>query len=235
MSNVRPQHRPHPRQGFSLLEVMVALAILTMSLVILIETQSSAVILTREAERIVTATDLAQLKLTDALLHVEKEGFTVSDIYESGEFDDLGDELLDVEFGPELEDYHWEYSISEVDIEGVGDVASIAGDMGGGGGDDDGGGMLGGLLGGLGGDGGGGGGGGGGGAGGGGTGDMLSALGFGPEQLTQTLSPYIREVLVRVWWGESSDVAEEEGYEVIITTHVINPTGVLQLEQQIPQ
>lgn len=235
MSSVRPQHSSQRRRGFSLLEVMVALAILTVSVVILIETQSSAVVLTREAERIVTATDLAQLKLADALMHVEQEGFTVSEIYEFGDFDDLGDELLDVEFGPELEDYHWEFSISEVDIEGVGDLASMAGDMdGGGGGGDDGGGGLGGLLGGLG-LGGGGGDAGGAPAGGGGTGDMLSALGFGPEQLTQTLSPYIREVLVRVWWGESSEIAEDQGFEVIITTHVINPTGVIQLEQQIPQ
>ena len=116
----------HARHGFSLLEVMVALAILTTSLVILVETQSSAVVLTREAERIVTATDLAKLKVNEVLLQVEQEGFQVQDVYEYGEFDDLGDEILDAEFGPELEDFHWEYSVTEVDISGIGDAAAAA-------------------------------------------------------------------------------------------------------------
>ena len=162
----------------------------------------------------VTATDLCQLKLTDALLQVEEEGFTVADIYENGDFDDLGDDILDAEFGDELEQFKWEYAISEVDIDMLGDIAALAqqtdqslgpsADAGGG-------------------------------AGGGGAADMLGALGFGPEQITDMLGPYIREVRVRVWWGDDSDKAEEDGTEVVITTHVINPTGVLQLEQQVPQ
>ncbi|MBX2796246.1 MAG: prepilin-type N-terminal cleavage/methylation domain-containing protein [Myxococcales bacterium] len=223
-------HRRNQR-GFSLLEVMVALSILTVSLVILVETQSSAVVLTREAERIVTATDLSRLTLTNALLHVEQEGFQTADVHEYGDFDDLGSDVLDVQFGRDLKDYHWEYTITEVDISMIGDVASLASNLGGGGDDDGGGGGIGALLGGGGGD-----------AGGpsdamgsGGTAEMLGSLGFGPEQISETLSPYIREIRVRVWWGESADQAEEEGTEVVVTTHVINPTGVLSLEQQIPQ
>lgn len=205
------------RRGFSLLEVMIALAILTTSLVILVETQSSAVLLTNEAEKTITATDLAQMKLTEALLRVEEEGFGVADVYESGEFDDLGDEVLDVEYGRELEEFHWEYGISEIDIDSMGDIASAASTaqsvMGGGDGAEA--------------------------ASGGAAGspamDALGALGFGPEQITTMLGPYIREVRVRVWWGEDSDQAEEDGSEIVITTHVINPTGVLSLEQGIPQ
>ncbi len=221
------------RRGFSLLEVMVALAILTVSLVILVETQSSAVVLTQEAERIVTATDLAQVKLNDALITVEEEGFQVSDVYESGDFDNLGSDILNAEFGEELEDFHWEYTVTEVDISGIGDAGSAMEGLGGGGGGSEDGqsSMLGRLL------------GGGGGGGGGGdvpsdapgtspAGDMLGALGFGPDQITETLSPFIREVRVRVWWGRSSKQAEEQGTEVIMTSHVINPTGILSLEQQ---
>ena len=203
---------PRSRRGFSLLEVIVALAILTVSLVILAETQSSAVVLTNEAERMITATDLAQLKLTEAMLRVESEGFQLSDMYEEGDFADLGDDALDMEFGSELEDYHWEYAITEIDIDMLGDIASMSQEL------DQ-------TLGGTGER----------GAGadapaaGGGNPalDALSAFGFGPEQLTEMIGPFIREVRVRVWWGEDSEVAEEEGYEVVITTHAINPTGML--------
>ena len=54
------------------------------------------------------------------------------------------------------------------------------------------------------------------------------------DAITQMLGPYIREVRVRVWWGEDSDEAEELGNEVVLTGHVVNPTGVLSLEQSAP-
>ena len=45
------------------------------------------------------------------------------------------------------------------------------------------------------------------------------------------LGPYIREVRVRVWWGDDADKAEELGDEVIITAHVVNPMGALAMSQ----
>ena len=60
------------RRAFSLLEVMVALAILVVSLAILVETQASSAIVTREAERIILASDLAQAKMNEAVLFVEE-------------------------------------------------------------------------------------------------------------------------------------------------------------------
>jgi prepilin-type N-terminal cleavage/methylation domain-containing protein len=199
------------RRGFSLLEVMVALAILTVCLVLLAETQSSAVLLTTEAERIVVATDLARMKLNEALLEVEQDGFQTSDRNESGDFKDLGDDLLDVEFGEDLDDYEWEWLVSEVDIEMLGDLAAAAQSMPAEEGGEASAGGPGGALAGL------------------------SMLGIGPEAITQFLAPYVREVRVRVWWGGDSEQAEEDGTEVVLTTHVINPGGALQLEQQVPQ
>ncbi len=213
------------RRGFSLLEVMVSLGILTVSLVILVETQSSAVVLTLEGERMVTATDLAQHKMTEAMLVLEEDGFQTADVYESGDFDDLGDEILDLELGDDLEDYKWEYAITETDIDQIADIAGAAegleggvgGLFGGGGGEGEGGGDL------------------GGGGGGNPAMDMLGAMGLGGEQITDTLGPYIREVRVRVWWGKDTKVAEEDGTEVVLTSHAINPSGLLTLQQEIPQ
>jgi general secretion pathway protein I len=205
------------RRGFSLLEVIVALAILTVSLVILAETQSSAVLLTNEAERMITATDLAQLKLSEAMLRIEADGFQLSDVYEEGDFSDLGDDALDMEFGSELEEYHWEYAISEIDIDMLGDIASMTQELdqtlGGGEGAGDAAPAAGGTNPAV---------------------EALSAFGFGPEQMTEMIGPFIREVRVRVWWGEDSEVAEEEGYEVVITTHAINPTGMLPPQADAP-
>jgi prepilin-type N-terminal cleavage/methylation domain-containing protein len=212
MTHIHRQLRP--RRGFSLLEVMVALAILTVSMVLLVQTQSSAVVLTQEAEQVIVATDLARMKMADALLEVERYGFQASDQSESGEFDDFGDDLRNVEFGKELENYHWEYLVSEVDIDMMGDLASAAQSVPGLGGED---GME------------------AGGAAGGGAMSMLGMLGIGPEVITEFLGPYVREVRVRVWWGEDSDEAEENGQEVVLTSHLINPAGVVSLEQNIPQ
>ena len=202
------------RRGFSLLEVMIALAILTTSIVILVESQSTAAWATREAEKVVIATDLAQYKLSEALLYVETEGFQDNEIYESGDFDDLGDEVLDLQMGDAFEDFHWEYAVQEIDIQLAGDIAAMANEAFGGGDDasggaGDGAGLAGGLGGAI-----------------PGMSGMMGALSS-PEALSQMLGPYIREVQVRVWWGESSEEAEEYGSEVILITHVINPSGEL--------
>jgi len=206
--------RRSARGGFSLLEVMLALMILTVSLLILAETQATAVIATQEAERFIVATDLAQLKMSEAMLKLEEEGFQTSEVVEFGEFDDLGDELTNLEFGRELEDYRWEYTITEIDIQLAGDLASMMGEGGAG---DALGGMFPGMSDAA-------------GAGGGlpgGAGDALGAVGMGPDQLTQMIGPYIRMVVVRVWWGEDSDSAKEDGTEVTLATHVANPAGML--------
>lgn len=200
------------RRGFSLLEVMIALAILTVSLLILVQTQSSAVVLTNEAERTLVATDLARYKMSEVLLMVEKEGFQVSDVNEHGDFSDFGDDAMNVEFGDSLEEYHWEYLVTEVDMESMGDIAtaaqSLQDTMGA---DQSGPASNGGSM------------------------DALAMLGFGPDVIMGMLGPYLREVRVRVWWGEDSKEAEEDGTEVVLTTHVINPSGAIQqLDAAIP-
>ncbi|MFZ5481026.1 MAG: type IV pilus modification PilV family protein, partial [Myxococcota bacterium] len=77
------------RRGFTLLEVVIALAILAVSLVVLVESQSSAVLVTVDAQRTLTGTWLAQEKMAEAMLRVEYEGFTDQDIDEEGDFADF--------------------------------------------------------------------------------------------------------------------------------------------------
>jgi hypothetical protein len=193
---------------------MVALAILVVSVAILVETQGSAAKITRDAEQVITATDLANAKMNETLLFVEEEGFTNNDISESGDFDDFGDEAFDLAFGKELSEYHWEFWVSEIDLALAGDIAGMASELessgviGGGGGGGDGGPAS--LLGGS--DGG---------------GSPLANLGISSEMITEMLTPYIREVRVRVWWGEDSDEAEERGDEIVVVTHLVNPTGTV--------
>lgn len=192
------------RRAFSLLEVMVALGLLVVSLAILLETMSSAAVATREAEHIVTATQLAQEKLSEVQLYIEKEGISEREVTESGDFDDLGDEQLDLEFGEELDEYHYEWSIAQIDIGLAGDIASMAEDLSGTGllpeSDAEGGGLQ-------------------------ENAPDLGSLGISNEMISEMLGRYIREVRVRVWWGDDSDEAEDRGDEVILTTHVTDPAG----------
>ncbi|MCB9680363.1 MAG: prepilin-type N-terminal cleavage/methylation domain-containing protein [Alphaproteobacteria bacterium] len=185
------------RQGFTLLEVMIAIGILVTGLVVLVQMQAEAAAMTIAADRMLVATQLAQDKLTEVRMLVEHEGFTPDgDIYEDGDFDDFGDDALNVEFD-DLSDYHYEFLVTEIDLGLAGDLTSVASNLAS---------SLGGGL----------------------DGEApqipdLSGLGISSETITDMLSPFIREVRVRVWWGEDSDEAEENGDEVVITTHVINP------------
>ena len=202
-----PRHTPYTgrtRRGYSLLEVVVSLAILTMSLTVLIQVQGDAVEMTQTAERLVTATQLAQEKMTEVRLFIEREGITESEISERGDFDDLGDDQIDLEFGRQFDDYHWEYEVAEVDIGLAGDLSSMADSLGaslpGSDAAPD-------------------------------TPDIestqpdLASLGVSDDMITDMLGRYIREIRVRVWWGDDSSTAAERKDEVIITGHAIDPAG----------
>lgn len=199
-------------RGFTLLEVIVALAIMVMAMTALVETQGNAAQMTLAAQRVVLATDLASHKLNEVLLLMEEEGFTDMDMYETGDFDDLGDDVLNTAFDDALDDYEWEWWVSEIDIGLAGDVAAMTEDL-----------EESGLF-------------------KGGSGDAsmqgqempsaaptdmpdLGMFGLSPELMTEQLAPFVREVRVRVWWGEDSEEAEKRRDEIYLTTHIVNPTG----------
>ena len=192
------------RRAFTLLEVIIALAILAVGLTVLVSSQGQAVLMTRETDNIRVATLLAQEKMNEAMLRVEADGFTNQDIDEDGDFADFGDEDFrgqqssELDMGEALKDFHWAYTIRQIEL----DLPDLNGALG--------------TL---------------------GANDyfpnasaqnetptldesMLSSF-LSPEMISQQLSPYLREVRVRVWWGDN----EDEKDQVELLTHAINPSG----------
>lgn len=188
------------RRGFTLMEVMLATVILVGALAVLVELQATSAQATMEADRIIVGTQLAQEKLTEVRMMVENEGFPEDDVSEKGEFDDFGTDALNVEF-QDLEDYHWEYLVSKVDLEAAGDLTSTANNMMESFGDASAGPPS-------------------------QTLPDLSQFGVSSDMIAEMLDPFLREARVRVWWGtDDPDEADERGDLVVLTTHIIQPNA----------
>jgi prepilin-type N-terminal cleavage/methylation domain-containing protein len=199
---------PSPRRGFTLLEVVIALAILAVSLTVLVQSEASAVLMTQDAGRTIVGNHLAQQKMTEALLRLEKEGVSTSDTEEEGDFDDFGKSdgfCQDIDFGDSFDSYKFAYTIRKVNFE-LGDLSGAADQLqavGIGPSADQEAASTSSMA-----------------------GADASALGLQPDMIGEMLGPYIREVRVVVWWGEDPD--PDKGCEdcVELTTHVANPSGV---------
>jgi general secretion pathway protein I len=110
-------------RAFSLLEVMVALAILAVGLVSLLQVQSRSAQLAIEAREMSVATMLARSKLYDCQHELLKKGFSIGDYDADGNFDDEG--------YPKI---FWEchgYAPEMPTGDGVGDASSAASMFGG--------------------------------------------------------------------------------------------------------
>ncbi len=194
------------RQGFTLLEVIVALAILAISVLVLIDSQSQAVYMRQQGEEMVVGTMLARDIMTLVELRMEKEGFGELTITEKGEFNE--EEYLDA-----FEDYRWEYDVSRVELD-LDRILAMASELMGmaedeGAVEDQ---SM--LTGGL----------------------DLSSLGIDPSMFTEELSKFVREIRVRVYWCGEEGAREEGACgpdEVILVTHIVNPSGrVTSAEEQ---
>ena len=192
------------RAGFTLLEVMIALAILVVSLIVLIDAQATAVFMTTEAERILIATALAQEKMAEVQMEVELMGFGEQDIEEEGDFEDYEFEELDLDFGEEYINYKWAWTVRKIELDMVADIAGMGEDLAGAGyfGDE------------------------------GGEADFSGApdlgdMGVQPDMITDMLGAYIREARVIVWWGAGDPEDKDFVDKIEITSHVINPTGMI--------
>ncbi len=199
------KHSRIHRSGFTLLEVIIAIGILAVTLMVLVETQASAVMATTEGRRISTGTFLADEKMQEVVLTLEREGWTSQDVEEDGNFEEFGNEEFRGEsanIDADAADFRWAYTVRRIELSLPSDIMGGAQSMADGGywGDQ-------------------------------GQQADLSSMGlslsdipgFSPDMLTNYLSDYIREVRVRVWWGENEDGLDQ----VELVHHVINPSGVV--------
>jgi general secretion pathway protein I len=91
------------KSGFSFVEVMVALVILSISLVILFESQTRSMDLVSRANSIDVAVALAGAKMTELSSLAEQKGASVLKSDESGDFDQ-----------EKYPGYHWKYTLSSI-------------------------------------------------------------------------------------------------------------------------
>lgn len=196
----------HVRTGFTLLEVIIALGILAGAMVVLVDNQAMAVLSTQEADRLIVATNLAQEKMSEVQIVLEREGFGEMDIEEDGDFSEYGTEDfrgddLHLNLTPgELDTFKWAYTVRKIEVT-LPNLGDVAGDLAGNGyfGEDKGSDMdVGGAP-------------------------DLGDLGISPDMVSDHLSKFIREVRVLVWWGDN----EDETDQVELTTHIINQSGVV--------
>ena len=94
------------RPGFTLLEVMIAMAIIAIALVAVFGSQSQSLSLANEAKFITTAALLAQSKMAE--VETLSPGDLVSD---SGDF------------GEDFPDYHWDLTVSDIEFAGAEEVS----------------------------------------------------------------------------------------------------------------
>ena len=92
-------------RGFTLLEVLIAVAILAAALLAIFSMESSSMIRSRRGEDLQIATMLANTKLSEVVLDLSKSGDFPEEKSEEGTFDD-----------EEFSDYRWEMKIRPVSI-----------------------------------------------------------------------------------------------------------------------
>lgn len=94
-------------KGFTLLEILVASAILAFSLVALVSLQGNTLLTSRRAETLTIATQLAEEKMGEIEIELHKDG-------KKGEFPDEKSESGS--FEGIYSDYKWSYEIKRVDL-----------------------------------------------------------------------------------------------------------------------
>lgn len=109
--------------GFTLVEIMIAIAILSIGLLSIYTAQGNSLRASGTAERIQTAAMLARQIMTEKMIEVDKK-------LKKGAFPDDKEEETG-EFEAPFEDYRWEYSVRKVEIPigtgggGGGDAAEV--------------------------------------------------------------------------------------------------------------
>lgn len=93
--------------GFTLLEVMVSVAILAISLTVLLSFQGNTLLVSGRQEHITIATMLARQRMVEIELELEQG-------MQKGEFPDERSE--EAEFDPPFEEYRWKMEVKKVEL-----------------------------------------------------------------------------------------------------------------------
>lgn len=99
-----------PSAGFTLLECMIALLLISTALIIVVESQAFAVNQEEKANNLNKASLLARDVMVELELDIQKTGFGEIEVHESGDFND---ERYDNHF----EGWRWEYEVETVELE----------------------------------------------------------------------------------------------------------------------
>lgn len=105
--------------GFTLVEIMIALAILAIGLLSLYTAQGNSLRASGQAERMQVAAMLARQVMTEKVLQIEKD-------MEKGSFPEDKEEETG-EFDAPFEEYRWEYAVRKVEIPISGDLGGLGG------------------------------------------------------------------------------------------------------------
>jgi prepilin-type N-terminal cleavage/methylation domain-containing protein len=108
-------------RGFSLLEVLVATAIVSISLLVLIQSNATAVRGVMAAEEVTKATLLAQDLMNRALAIADVYGFGENDVNDRGDFEDL--------YPGEYPGWTWEWVLAKSTLT-IPDLSSLFDDAG---------------------------------------------------------------------------------------------------------
>ena len=115
--------RPAKREsGFTLIEIMISLSILSITLVSIYVAQGNSLRASGRAENIQTASSLARQKMTEMMLELQKD-------LDKGKFPDEGTEEQGT-FDPPLDRFRWEFAVKKVEIK-MADTPSGEGASGG--------------------------------------------------------------------------------------------------------
>lgn len=111
--------------GFTLIEIMISLSILSISLLSIYAAQGNSLRASGRAENIQTASMLARQKMTEKMIELQKD-------LDKGKFPD--EQINDQgEFEPPFERFRWEFAVRKVEIPVVQAPGQEGGDASGGG------------------------------------------------------------------------------------------------------
>lgn len=107
-----------PRRGFTLLEVMIGLALLGLALTVLLKSAANSIFSAQQAQMMGVVTELARGKMYDIEEMLQKDGFT-----ESSQSKDCPDRGTALEGGETFEDEGWPkvrygYCVEQVELPG---------------------------------------------------------------------------------------------------------------------